>query len=224
MCAAVNGHPLQSGIGAIQWSYGANHEGFAPLLRADGDPVGDGTAENLGHSISILGWVEIQPGALGILLQQALALQAAAYALADQVSQAFELVFIRCLDTLKAGRSIVAIHVDAIQEKDVEMYIEVEGSRDAVPSEALYQRHRTGGAILQLQSSLADQMGRNSPVNDTQYLAHRLRVGGEKVSQRERKTDDPLAQWYIGEYIIREMGRCLGHAAGANNNRAEMQP
>ncbi len=78
-----------------------------------------------------------------------------------------------------------------------------------------YQRHRTGGAILVLQSSLEDQVGRNSPVNDTQYLAHRLRVGGEKVSQRERKTDDPLAQWYIGKYFIREKGRCLGHAAGA---------
>jgi hypothetical protein len=42
-----------------------------------------------------------------------------------------------------------------------------------------------------------------------------MRLGGEKVSQRERKTDDPLAQLYIGEYIIREKGRCLGHAAGA---------
>ena len=95
------------------------------MLRVDGDPVGDGTAQNLGQGISIPGRVEIQPGALGILLQQTLALQAAAYALADQVSQAFELAFIRCLDTLKAGRSIVAIHVDAIQEQDVEMYIEV---------------------------------------------------------------------------------------------------
>lgn len=34
------------------------------------------------------------------------------------------------------------------------MYIEVEGR-----SEALYQRHRTGGAILVLQSSLVDQVG-----------------------------------------------------------------
>jgi hypothetical protein len=31
----------------------------------------------------------------------------------------------------------------------------------------------------------------------------------------EWKTDDPLAQWRVGKYFIREKGRCLGHAAGA---------
>jgi hypothetical protein len=33
----------------------------------------------------------------------------------------FQLAFIRCPDTPKAGRSIVAIHVDAIQKQDVKV-------------------------------------------------------------------------------------------------------
>jgi hypothetical protein len=35
------------------------------------------------------------------------------------------------------------------------------------------------------------------------------------MAQRERKTDDPLAQWYIGEDFIGQQGGGLGHAAGA---------
>jgi hypothetical protein len=34
------------------------------------------------------------------------------------------------------------------------------------------------------------------------------------------ETDDPLAQWDIGEYFIREKGRCLGHAAGSGYMQA----
>jgi hypothetical protein len=43
------GHSLQSRIRSVQGADGANREGLAPLLRADGDPVGDGTAEDLGQ-------------------------------------------------------------------------------------------------------------------------------------------------------------------------------
>ena len=41
------GDALQSGIRRVQLTDGANHEGLAPLLQADGDPVGDETAEEL---------------------------------------------------------------------------------------------------------------------------------------------------------------------------------
>jgi hypothetical protein len=58
---------------------GANHERFASLLWADGYAVGDGTAQDLGHGIRVFGRVEFWPGVLGILFQQALALEAATY-------------------------------------------------------------------------------------------------------------------------------------------------
>ena len=47
------------------------------MLRTDVYPVGDRTAEDLCHGIGILGGVEIQPGALGVLFQQAQPFQAA---------------------------------------------------------------------------------------------------------------------------------------------------
>ena len=82
------GDAFQSGIRPVEWADGANHEGLATLLRADGDPVGDGTAQKMRHGISLFGGVEFQPGAFGVLFQQALAFQAATYALADQLNQA----------------------------------------------------------------------------------------------------------------------------------------
>jgi hypothetical protein len=37
---------------------GADHEGLAPLLRADGDPVGHRAAQYLGHGIRVFGKIE----------------------------------------------------------------------------------------------------------------------------------------------------------------------
>ena len=39
------------------------------VLRADGNPIGDGTTQDLGHGIGIFSGLEVQPGALGVLLQ-----------------------------------------------------------------------------------------------------------------------------------------------------------
>ena len=55
-----------------------------------------------------------------ILLQQALAFQAASYTLANQLDQFFQLALGWRLNALKAGRMIVATHVDAVQEQDME--------------------------------------------------------------------------------------------------------
>jgi hypothetical protein len=69
-----------------------------------------------GCGIGILGGVEVQPGTLGALFQQALRsrgrlLEATADALADQLDQLLQLAFARCLDALKSGWPIVAIDV-----------------------------------------------------------------------------------------------------------------
>ncbi len=75
---------------------------------------GAGPTPLYGHGIGILGGVEVQPSKLGVLFQQALAFEAAADALADQLNQLLQLAFVRCFDALKAGRSVVAMHIDAI--------------------------------------------------------------------------------------------------------------
>ena len=60
------GYPLQSGIMSVQRTYGANHERFTSLLRADGDPVGHGATQELRHGIGVFRRVEVQPGVVGI--------------------------------------------------------------------------------------------------------------------------------------------------------------
>ena len=80
-----------------------------------------------GCGIGVVCGFEFQPGALGILLQQAQPLQATACTLANQVNQILQLTFIRRPDALELRGPVVAIDIYAIQEQDVKMYIEVEG-------------------------------------------------------------------------------------------------
>ena len=73
------------------------------------------------------------------------------------------------LNALKAGRTIVATHVDAVQEQDMEVDIHVQCT-----TKTLNQCYGPGRAILKRISSFVDQMGRDCAVNDTQNLAHGL--------------------------------------------------
>ena len=69
--------------------------------------VRHGTAHNSSHGIGVVCGFEFQPGALGILLQQAQPFQAATDALADQLNQLPQLAFVRCPDPLKSGATLV---------------------------------------------------------------------------------------------------------------------
>jgi hypothetical protein len=73
----------------------------------------------MGHGVRVICGVEVQPGTLGILLQQAQPLQATAYTLTDQLNQGFQLTFVRCSDPLEPWGPVVAIDVHAIQKQDV---------------------------------------------------------------------------------------------------------
>jgi len=67
-----------------------------------------------------------------VQLSDRLAFKAATYTLADQLNQILQLALVRCFDTLKTGRPVVAIHIDAIQKQDVEMYVEVQGGTETL--------------------------------------------------------------------------------------------
>jgi hypothetical protein len=84
----------------------------ATLLWADGDPIRHRTAQNLRHGIVVVCGLQFQPGALGVLLQQALSFQAAADTLADKLNQILQFAFIRCLDALKPSGLVIAIDVN----------------------------------------------------------------------------------------------------------------
>ncbi|MDA0630677.1 MAG: hypothetical protein O2981_04780 [Proteobacteria bacterium] len=72
----------------------------------------------------------------------------------DLQCQFLKLAFVRCLDAAKLEWSIVAIPIDVTLEQVVKMYIQAQGG-----TESLCQCHSAGGAILQSQSSLVDQVG-----------------------------------------------------------------
>jgi hypothetical protein len=82
-------------------------------------------------------------------------------------------------------------------------------------TKTLSQCYGPDRAIFEQISNFVDQMCRNCAVNDMQNLTRCLGVGSEQIPQGKWKTDDPLTQWYVGKYFIREKGGFLGHAAGA---------
>jgi len=104
-------YPFQSGVRSAQRPDGADHERLLTLLWADRDPVRYRTAQKMGHRIRVVCGVEVQPGLLGILLQQPQPFQATAYTLTNQLNQIFQLAFVRRPDALKTGRPVVAIDV-----------------------------------------------------------------------------------------------------------------
>lgn len=63
---------LQPWIRPVQRAHGANHEGLAPPLRADGYPVRHGTTQKMRHGICVVCGLQVQPCTLAILLQQPL--------------------------------------------------------------------------------------------------------------------------------------------------------
>lgn len=65
------------------------------------------------HGIRVVCGLQFQPGALGVLFQQALAFQAATYTLTDQLNQILQLALGWRFNALKAGWSVVAIDVCA---------------------------------------------------------------------------------------------------------------
>ena len=125
----------------------------------------------MGHGIGVFGGVGFQACALGVLYQQALALET----VTDQLNQLFQPTLVRRLNMLKAGRTIVATHVGAVQKQDMEVDIHVQ-----CITKTLNQRYGPDRAIHKRISSLMDQTGRKCPVNDTQNPVHGLMMGGHK--------------------------------------------
>ena len=70
------------------------------------------------HGIRLVCGIEFQPGALGVLFQQALSFQAATDTLADKLNQILQLVFVRRLDALKPRWSVVVIDVNTIKKQE----------------------------------------------------------------------------------------------------------
>ena len=84
-------------------------------MRRNYPGSGAGSTPLYGCGVGVFSRIEVQPGALSILFRQAPALEAATDALADHLNQGLQFAFVRCLDALKLGWSLVApIFCDSI--------------------------------------------------------------------------------------------------------------
>lgn len=126
---------------SVQGTDGANHERFTSLLRADGYVLGDGPSQNLWHSIGILE---------GSRSSKALSLSRSSehwrsrqrltrWLISCQLPQ---LAFVRCLDALKSGCSVVAIHISGISRHG-----EAESTMAQGSNPSLFATFRAGLAI-----------------------------------------------------------------------------
>jgi len=93
----------------------------------------------------------------------------------------------------------------------------IEIGRGAKP---LDEGDRTGLGLGMGQASLVDHEGGENPVNDLQHRGEQVRLTGEQMPERDGKGDHPLAYRHMGDHLLHQMGRGLGHATSATS-RAE---
>ena len=53
--SSIPGVGVNAWIRALQWPDGANHEGLAPLLRTNGDSVGNGAKPKMAGNVEWIG-------------------------------------------------------------------------------------------------------------------------------------------------------------------------
>ena len=101
---------------------GAKRQGLAPGVRAGGDAVVDGGAEELLESV---GGFEVEGGGLVVANQQTLPFEGAGCAGGDGVEQALEFGLGRCGDAVEAGRFVIE-RVGAVDEEHVQVGVEIQ--------------------------------------------------------------------------------------------------
>lgn len=82
-------------------------------------------------------------------------------------------------------------------------------------AEALHERGRPGVAHRAREACLADQIAGDGPEVDAEYQRQRLRVCRQQESQRLRQRRQPPTQRLLGQKLISEHRRRLGHASRA---------
>jgi len=90
-------------------------------------------------------------------------------------------------------------------------FVNVEVQRRA---EALDQRNRAGAGGLLRVAGLPDQVRGNDAIDDAEHTADQRRMCREQKAQRKRKTQHPLPDRPLGQYLIDQPGSPVGHAPG----------
>ena len=147
-------------------------QGLAPGMRADGDAVVHGSAEELFESV---GGFEVEGRGLVVADQQSLFFEGAGDAGSDGVEQALELGLGRGGGTVKAG-PLGFERIGAVDEEHVQVDVEVQRR-----AEALDEGDGAGaGAGAHAQSGAADEEGGDRPVDGAQDLGEHRGAGREQ--------------------------------------------
>ena len=148
-----------------------------------------------------------EPGVLGVSFEDAAALEQAADTVREGGAQRVELGARRCSDPTKAQRPVGTLDVDAVEDKQVEVHVEVERA-----AEVLDQRHRARLRVLLRETGLADQVGGETAMNDAEHRARDRRFVGEQEPKRVGHVQHPLTNGLGGEDLVDEERSALDHA------------
>ena len=176
---------------------GVQGKRLASGVRADGDAVVDGGAEELLESV---GGFEVEGGGLGVTEQQSLLLEGAGDAGGDGVEQALEFRLGRGGDTVEAGPFLFE-RVDAVDDEHVQVDVEVQRR-----TEALDEGDGSGaGTGAHAQSGATGEEGGDCPVDDGKDLGEDRGARREQEPQREGERHHPLADRLLGQDVVDEM-------------------
>ena len=151
---------------------GAQGQGHAPGVRAGGDAVVDGGAEEL---LETVGGFEVEGGGVLVTEQQSLFLERAGDAGGDGAQQALGFRPGRGAATVQAGPFIVE-RVDAVDDEHVQVDVEIQRRAEAL-DEGDGSGARTGAHA---QSGAADEESGDRPVDDAQDLGEHRGAGREQ--------------------------------------------
>ena len=139
--------------------------------------------ERSGFDVVVAG----EPGVLGVAFYDAPALEETADAVRERGGQGVQLGARRRRHAAKAQRAVGTLDVNAVEDKHVEVHIEVQRA-----AEALDQRHRACPRVLAREPSLADQVRGEAAMDDAEHRAHDRRFVGEQEPKRVGHAQHPL--------------------------------
>ena len=112
-------------------------------------------------------------------------------------------------------RSVLAVRrKHAVKSRQIHARLRYQGGQSCDEVERLkdHQGDRAGTGSCMAMAGFVDQVRRDNTVDDNQHPAHDLGPAGKQETQLERETQDPLAHGLLGQHLVDQQGRALGHA------------
>ena len=149
---------------------------------------------------------------VGCVVAEPTTLEQARQAPCDLPRHAFHLGVVGWRERVEAQRSFGGPRVDAVEQKRVEVDVQVQRVAEAL--------HEGDGSAMPardrpLLPGAAPQRREDAAHEDVEHVAHERRVVGKPVAERKGQREHPLPHRHLGQHAIDEMRSGVGHAAPA---------